>query len=305
MPMNDPAPHQESFETISVIIPAFNEPGIAGTVSALAGEIPGAEIIVVDDGSDEPVDPGLSQLPHVRVMRHPHNRGYGATLKTGMRASTRPIVCWYDGDGQHMPSDLRTVVGAIGKAGSEEADACIGVRQKGSSQTMNRMPGKFLLHWIAQILTGTAIPDLNSGLRAFRREVIERYYHLLPDGFSASTTSTLLMVKRGYRLVYIPITTMPRTGKSTVRFLQDGFGTFRLILNIVMLFDAFKVFGLLSLLQLAVGFLYGIWTALFVGRGFPVLAAVILLSGVITFFVALLADQISAMRQERFEQPRR
>ena len=303
--MNDPAPHQESFETISVIIPTFNEPGIAGTVSALAGEIPGAEIIVVDDGSDELVDPSLSELPHVRVIYHPHNRGYGAALKTGMRASTRPIVCWYDGDGQHRPSDLRAVVDAIGKTGSGEVDACIGMRQTSSFQTMNRMPGKFLLHWIAQILIGTAIPDLNSGLRVFRREVIERYYHLLPDGFSASTTSTLLMVKRGYRLMYIPIKTMPRTGESTVRILQDGLGTLRLILNIVMLFDAFKVFGLLSLLQLAVGSIYGLWMSLIVGRGFPILAAVILLSGVITFFVALLADQISAMRQERFEHPPR
>lgn len=295
----------QGWERLSVIVPAYNEPGIAETVSSLAAAVPGAEIIVVDDGSEEPVGPKLDSLPGVRVIRHERNRGYGASLKTGMSVSNRPVVCWYDGDGQHKLDDLKAVAAALGKGEHLQADACIGARRRGSAQTLTRLPGKFLLEMVARSLTGTDIPDLNSGLRAFRREVIERYIHLLPDGFSASSTSTLVMIKRGYRLLYVPISTLPRTGTSSVRFIRDGLDTGRLILNIVILFDAFKIFGLLSFLQIAFSVIYGLVKTYTVGAGFPVLAGVIFISGVVTFFMALIADQISAIRQERFEPPRR
>lgn len=296
---------EQDWRHLSIVVPAYNEPGIADTVSSLAAAVPGAEIIVVDDGSEEPVGPKLAFLGSVRVIRHDWNRGYGASLKTGMSASERPVICWFDGDGQHKPDDLKAAAAALGNGEHFQADACIGVRQRGSVQTLTRLPGKFLLEMVAKSLTGTDIPDLNSGLRAFRREVIERYLHLLPDGFSASSTSTIVMIKRGYRLVYVPINTLPRTGTSTVRFIRDGIGTWRLILNIVILFDAFKIFGLLSLLQIAFSLIYGLVKTFTVGAGFPVFAGVIFISGVITFFMALIADQISAMRQERFELPRR
>ena len=293
---------QEDWSHLSIVVPAYDEPGIASTISALVSAVPGAEIIVVDDGSEEPVQDVLSACENVRVRRHERNLGYGAALKTGMRASTRPIICWYDGDGQHAPEDLKAVVETLDPMKESNVDVCIGVRQRGSDRSISRLPGKFFLEATARLLAGSRIPDLNSGLRAFRREVIERYLHLLPDGFSASSTSTLILLKRGYRLAHVPIKTVPRTGDSTVRMLRDGFSTFRLILNIILLFDAFKVFGTLSLTQLGLGLVYGVFMFFRSGRtGFSVFAALLILSGIFTFFVALIADQISAIRKERFE----
>ena len=144
------------------------------------------------------------------------------------------------------------------------------------------------------------IPDLNSGLRCFRREVIERYLHLLPDGFSASTTSTLLMIKRGYRLDYVPIVTERRVGTSTVK-ISDGLATLHLMTRLMVLFDAFRFFTALSALQILPGLIYGLILAIDKGMGFPTFAAMLVISGVLTFLIGLVCDQIAAMRQERFE----
>jgi len=157
-----------------------------------------------------------------------------------------------------------------------------------------------LLKFVAQLIARQRIPDLNSGLRCFRREVIERYLHLLPDGFSASTTSTLLMIKRGYRLDYVPIVTERRVGTSTVK-ISDGLATLHLMTRLMVLFDAFRFFTALSALQILPGLIYGLILAIDKGMGFPTFAAMLVISGVLTFLIGLVCDQIAAMRQERFE----
>jgi glycosyltransferase involved in cell wall biosynthesis len=286
---------------LSVVIPAYNEgAGIARTVSDLVAACPDAEVIVVDDGSTDATPSILRTLEGVTVLTHDRNRGYGAALKTGIRATSRRCIAWYDGDGQHSPADLM----AVARPALEgEFDVVIGVRGSDSAKQMDRLVGKALLRWVAQFLTGARIPDLNSGLRCFRRDLLRRYLHLFPDGFSASTTSTILVMERGYRLGYVPIRAMRRTGTSTVKIVSDGLAALNLIVRLVVLFKAFKVFSLLGLSLIVPALLYGVTLALTRGEGFPTLAGTAVIAGMLTFFLGIVADQVAELRKERFEDP--
>lgn len=288
-----------SFASLTVVIPAFNEEqGILPTLQQLRQALPEAEILVVDDGSTDRTAEIARSVPGVTVLAHVRNRGYGASLKTALRRCTRPFVAWYDADGQHQPSDLARVALPVVQG---QKDLVIGVRGKDSSQQRDRIAGKMLLYWAARLISREEIPDLNSGLRCFRRAVLLRYLHLLPDGFSASTTSTLMMLKMGYRVGYAPMVAQARQGQSTVRIVRDGLRTLHLIVRIVVLFEAFKVFSLCGLGLLIFGMVYGFAVALTRGAGFPTLAGTAVLSGLLTFFMGIIADQVVEMRKERFD----
>lgn len=290
---------EANWHRLTLCVPAYNEADAVGqTLAALRAQLPEAEIICVDDGSTDATGSRAAAVEGVRVIRHRRNIGYGAAVKTAMREATRDAVAWVDADGQHRPADLGRVAAPV-LAG--RADCVIGSRARGSAVQAGRLPGKWVLNLIAQIAAREKIPDLNSGLRCFRREVILRYLHLLPDGFSASTTSTLLMLKRGYDVRYVDIVTAQRVGTSTVRMFRDGWRTVQLIVRILILFEAFGFFAVLALLQVVPGVIYGTAMALATGRGFPVLAATVIVSGVLTFFMGLLCDQIVALRKERIE----
>lgn len=215
-----------------------------------------------------------------------------------MKKSTRPYVLWMDGDGQHQIEDAKLVAERIL---GDDTDAVIGVRNEKSSIQHNRVLGKKVLNFIAQVIAVDKIPDLNSGLRAFRKSVILRYLHLLPDGFSASATSTLIMMKRRYNIGYVNIIAKSRVGNSTVKIYKDRFRTIRLLIRMLILFEAFYFFSLLSLLIIIASLVYGTYVAFNLNAGLSVLAATGLISGVMTFFMGLICDQIVAMRIERLE----
>jgi glycosyltransferase involved in cell wall biosynthesis len=289
---------------LTVVIPAYNEEhGIARALRELRDACPLAEVVVVDDGSTDGTAQEARSVPGVSVISHARNRGYGAALKTGLRASSRSCVAWYDGDGQHRPQDLIAVARPVL---DQEFDVVIGVRGADSARQRERVAGKWALAVLARLISGEELPDLNSGLRCFRREALARYLHLLPDGFSASTTSTLMMLKRGYRVGHVPIVVKPRVGKSTVKIVSDGLRTLQLIIRIVVLFEAFKVFAVLGALLFLPGLVYGLTTAfwtLAMGRpgGFPTLAGTLVIAGLLTFFLGIIADQVAELRKERFE----
>jgi len=285
--------------TIGIIVPAFNEEGsIHDVVQQLRQHAPDAEIIVVDDGSTDATEREARREPGIAVVSHERNRGYGAALKSGMRVCSASIIVWFDGDGQHRAEDIEAVVRPVL---SGEVDASFGARQGSLAYVMNRVPGKWLLRMVAQLIARRHIPDLNCGLRAFRRRVIGRYLHLLPDGFSASATSTLLMIKRGYPVRFTAIQAHPRVGTSTVRVLRDGLYTFKMILRTMMMFDSLLFFSVLALIQLIAATVYSISVMNRQGLGVPVLGAVVFVSGCLTFFMGVLSAQINAIRQELFE----
>ena len=287
------------YSDLTICVPAFNEASIvAETLDGLKGQFPTAKIITVNDGSTDATAQMAEAIPGVTVINHSRNMGYGASLKTAMRAANTSVVAWYDGDGQHDPKDLKEIVKPVLEG---EKDAVIGVRAAGSDVSPDRLPGKILLKWAAQMVVRGQVPDLNSGLRAFRSDVIRKYLHLLPNGFSASSTSTLLMMKRGYRLGYISIMTKQRTGTSTVRILRDGLETMQLIFRILILFESFRFFTLLGLVQFVPAAIYGLYMALRLKGGLPTLSATVMISGVLTFFMGVICDQIIELRKERFE----
>ena len=286
-------------EQLSICIPAFNEEaGIEESVAAVRAAFPLAEILVVDDGSKDRTAELAGGVLGVHVITHERNRGYGASLKSAMRKASRDVIAWYDADGEHTAEDLKKVIAPVV---SGKKDAVIGVRRRHARHGFPHRCGKWLLKVATEIIVRDRVPDLNSGMRCFHRDVIRRYLHLLPDGFSASSTTTLLMMKRGYRLGYEKIDTSPRSGSSTVRPIRDGWRTLTLLVRMLVLFEAFGFFTLLSLVQIVPGVVYGVWIALRNQEGFPILAATVIISGLLTFFMGLLGDQIAELRKERFE----
>lgn len=310
--MSDPKPTTETgdavtgrddseFSALSVVVPVFNEElSIRDTLEELRASIPGAEIVVVNDGSGDGTAKILGGLEDIVVVTHPRNRGYGAALKTGMRTASREVVAWYDGDGQHRPDDLVAVAEPVIRG---ECDAAIGTRGPESSQPVERLLGKWVLKLLAESLSGEEIPDMNSGLQCFPRKLIRRYVHLLPDGFPASTNTTLLLLERGYRVEFVPIRTRERRGSSKIRLIADGASTLKHIVRLVVLFDALKVFSMLGLGLMVPGLIYGFAVALTRGKGFPTLAGTVVVSGLIIVLIGLVVDQVTELRKERFEEP--
>lgn len=293
-----PTAHAEPDFAVSIVIPAFNEEqGLAPVLKDLqVWQARGAEIIVVDDGSTDRTA-AVAQEGGARVIRHRSNKGYGASLKAGIRAAEREIVVTFDGDGQF---DSREI-GALVK-GLETSDMVVGVRPQGAGSPTIRKPGKWLLGKTANYLAQTRIPDLNCGFRAVRTETVRRFLNLLPNGFSFTTTLTLAMFKDGYNVDYIPITVRPRrTGTSSVR-VADGFNTLLLIVRIIALFDPLKVFLPASALLFLAAIAYWALDSLKLGRlNLPSGAVVLLVSAVLVFLFGVLADQVSAIRRGQNE----
>ena len=288
---------------LTIVMPAFNEQAsLATTVTALRScpRFAEAEILVVDDGSTDAT--GQVAGEHgAQVLRNSRNQGYGASLKRGIRASKTDLVAWFDADGQHDPADLAVMLDRIS---ADSADAVIAERTLSGSSDPYRVPGKIALRWLIEIVTGRRIVDPNCGLRVFRRSVALRYLHLLPDGFSASTTLTLILMHRQYSVVFHPIRPIIRKqGRSSVRQLKDGLASLYTVLRITILFSAFRVFGSAALWFFSFGMVYGLYTAFTEGRGFPTFGLLAVMLGVQLFFLGILCDQISALRMERLENP--
>ncbi len=279
--------------TTSVIVPALNEAdSIADVVAEL--QLAGAwrEIIVVDDGStDETGDRALAA--GAVVVRHPYNKGNGAAVKSGVRRATGLHVLIVDGDGQHRPGDAARLVGRL-----QDYDLVVGARSTSTQATAARRIGNALLNWLASYLTERRIPDLTSGFRAARRECLLEFLHLMPNGFSTPTTTTLAFIKAGYSVVFEPIEAEQRTGKSKIRLARDGAKFFLILLKIVTIFSPLRIFVPVAAVTFSLGSFYAAWT---IWRESHVTNSSVLLItlSVVIFLVGLVSEQISALRFER------
>ena len=276
---------------LSIVIPAYNEEeGIVETLKQLISSFPDSEIIVVDDGSTDSTVEYVTNFETVNLIKHEFNRGYGSAIKTGMQSATRDYIAWFDADNEHNAENLKNMVEILE---SKKLVAVLGQRDRSINKI--RGFGKFiirLLAWSLDVKTGV---DLNCGLRVFRREIILRYLYLLPDKYSASMTSTIIMIERKYPFIFHPITINQRLGESKVA-LSDGFEALILVLRAITLFSPIRVFLRLSILLLSVGVVYGLIKALITGLGFSVLSAILIMAGLIIGVLGLIADQISQMR---------
>jgi glycosyltransferase involved in cell wall biosynthesis len=280
----------------SVIIPAFNEEvGLGPLLDKMIAEGLNLkyEIIVIDDGSTDGTASLVGKYP-VRLIKHGTNKGYGAALKSGIRKATCDKVMMLDSDGQHDPVYLDQVFDLL-----TEYDMVIGERDAESHQVGSRKGGKWVIRKTGQMLVDQKLPDYNSGLRGFQRHLILNLLHLMPNGFSFSTTSTLAFLKEGYSIGTFPIKVSQRVGRSSnVKFMKDGSKTFLLLFRIIMLFNPLKVFFPASLLFTFVGLAWGINGYLFFGR-FSNSGIVLITLGMFMFFFGLLADQISILNRKK------
>ncbi len=285
---------------ISFIIPMYNEEenieNVLQSLFAFLGtQNVATEVVVVNDGSTDNSAQIASSYP-VQLMNHNKKSGYGKALKTGIKAANFEHVIFFDGDGQHSVNDLPLIMDRL-----LQCDAVIGQRKIRNSLTILRMLGKLFLRTSASLMLGVKNFDLNCGLRGFKTEVIKRYLHILPNGYSASLTSTLIMISRNYHTEYIPITASPGNGTSKMKIVQDGFKALNQIFRMAMLFTPWRIFGTTGVILIVLGFIYGVITYLSV-KGFPASAVMVVSTGISSIFFGLLMDQIAEIRKEHFEQ---
>lgn len=274
----------------TVIVPAFNEaPAIGAFLTALAHEGPWREILVVDDGSTDATG-AEAERAGARVLRHPYNKGNGAAVKTGIRHATGEYVLIIDGDGQHAPADAPRLVARLG-----EYDLVVGARSSSTQASGTRLLGNSALNGLASYLTGRAIPDLTSGFRGARRSCLREFLHLIPNGFSTPTTTTLAFIKAGYNVAFEPVDARPRTGHSKIKVGRDGVKFLLIVLRVVTVFSPLRVFVPISAVAFALGVGYGLWTVASQSK-IPNGAVLLLMFSVIVFLVGLVSEQIALLR---------
>lgn len=277
---------------VSVIIPAYNEGSvIAEVVAAIRRTGAWREVIVIDDGSTDDTSERAAGAG-ATVLGHPYNKGNGAAVKTGIRAASGEFVLIMDGDGQHSADDALRLTARL-----RDYDLVVGARAPATQASGFRRLGNGLLNWLAGYLTGRPVPDLTSGFRAARRSYLREFLHLLPNGFSTPTTTTLAFIRAGYNVAFEPVEARPRVGRSKIRIARDGVKFFLILLRVITIFSPLRIFIPLSLAAFALGVAYGGWTAATQMR-IPNGAVLLLMFAVIVFLVGLVSDQISSLRME-------
>ena len=285
---------------LTIIIPAYNEElALRETIETLT---PIAlrnnwDILVVNDGSTDRTAVILAGIPGIRFISHTYNKGYGASLKTGINAASSPLIAFYDADGQHRPTDVEEMMRYFK---SHNCDMLVGERGKDSHRDWLRRPGKWLLAKVANYLAEHKIPDLNSGLRIIKREIMIPLLHLFPNGFSFSTTSTIAFFNLGFSVDYYPIKVNKRIGKSSVKQFKHGTTVILLMIRLILLFNPLKIFLPVSLYLFIIGMLYEIiWGIFLIPNNVRLIPAAFftILTSILVFFFGLVVDQISELRK--------
>ena len=284
-------------KSLSIIIPAYNEEeAIAKTINGLKKELGNLnldyEIIVVNDGSTDKTKEILEKIPEIKLINHPFNKGYGTALKTGIEKTKFDSLLFFDADGQHKTEYISEFLKY-----ADNYNMVAGART-GYKGPLIRQPGKKLLQWLANYLSQQKIPDLNCGFRIVKKEPILRFTHLLCDGLSFSTTTTLLFLTEGLSVKYVPITINKRRGgKSTVK-PKHALDTLIVILRTILLSSPLRVFLPISFLLFLGALGSGIYDFFFRPFNLTDITIILFLSCILIFFFGLLADQLTAIRKE-------
>ncbi len=241
---------------LSIIIPIYNESGSVGkTIDLIRACLPDTgtdfEIIAINDGSNDGSEDILKEIPDIQLISHRKNKGYGASLKTGLRHAKYENICITDAD-ETYPNDKIPELFAHYR--QHNLEMLVGSRTGANSSYsfLKKIP-KFFIIRLASYITNSRIPDINSGLRIFKRDRAMEFFYLYPDGFSFTTTLTCGMLSRGYEVEFIPIDYFKRGGRSKIKPIKDTVGFFKLLLKIALYFNPFKffkpvilIFGLIS-----------------------------------------------------------
>jgi glycosyltransferase involved in cell wall biosynthesis len=279
---------REEIPAVSIVVPAYNEvSGIRQVLEELRRLDPAWEVLVVDDGSTDGTGEIAAQSGF-RVIRHKVNRGYGASLKSGIRAARGSWIVITDADGTYPNERIPELV-----AGLKEHHMVVGARTGERVHIpLLRRPAKRALNQLANYLSETHIPDLNSGLRAFRREEVLRFLDILPSGFSFTTTITLAMHVNDLFVQYVPIDYHARQGHSKIRPIQDTLNFLALIVRTVLYFRPLKIFLPLAGFLLFLALLVFFYSWLFTPKIMDASVSIIVMSAFQMAAIGLLADLI-------------
>lgn len=279
---------------LSIILPAKNEaPALAALLPRLRLAHPDAEIIVVDDGSTDDTA-GICGDNGVTRLSSPYSMGNGAAIKRGARAARGDILVFMDGDAQHNPIDIARLISKL----EQGYDMVVGARDWSSQAGVGRGLANTLYNWLATHITSHPVLDLTSGFRAVRADKFREFIHLLPNGFSYPTTSTMAFFRSAYPVAYIPIIAAERIGKSHIRPLRDGLRFLLIIFKIATLYSPLKLFVPASVLFFLLGCANYAWTFMHYGRltnGSTLLWS----AAVIVFLIGLVSEQITALTYRR------
>ena len=284
-------------KNLSIIVPAYNEEKIIEqTIQSLKRELNrldlNYEIIVVNDGSTDKTKEILEKIENIKIINHPENKGYGAALKTGIKNSKHGWILIIDADKTYP---VEAISGLIAHA--PNYDMIVGARiGKKAKIPLIRKPAKWILNQLANYLSENKIPDLNSGLRIIRKPLIEKFIHILPNGFSFTTTITIAALTNSYTVKYIPISYSKRVGKSKFRPIRDTLNFFQLIIRTVLYFNPLKIFIPLSLILFLSGTGVFIYNYFFFPKVLDDTAAVLIISSIQILAIGMIADLIVKSR---------
>jgi glycosyltransferase involved in cell wall biosynthesis len=279
---------------ISIVIPTFNEEEAIGedietTLATMKATDYEWELIVVNDGSTDRTREIVEGYPEVRLVNHPYNLGGGACRNTGIMHAKGEIIAVADGDGTYPLTEFPRLIEAL-----EGYDMVVGARIKeAGTMKILRIPAKWGIRKLAGFMTGHKIPDLNSGMRAFRKDVYMKYKHLLPPGHSWVSTITLSMLSDSHTVNFMPIDYFPRKGKSSFHPLKDTFNYIMLIFRTVTWFNPLRIFLPLAFLLLLGGGAKFVADVIRYDWHITISTVVLLLSSLQIFTLGLLADLIS------------
>lgn len=276
--------------SLSIVVPAKNEAkGLAELLPTLRRLYPDAEIIVVNDGSNDQTAE-VCRSGDVTLVSHPYCKGNGAAVKTGARAARGATLVFMDADGQHQPGDVARLLAKL----TEGHDMVVGARQKGSQASIGRSLANRFYNLLSSWMVGQQVADLTSGFRVARTERFLEFLHLLPNGFSYPTTITMAFFRAGYSVSYVPIVAMKRLGNSHIRPLRDAVRFLLIIFKIGTLYSPLKMFVPISSLFFMLGLGYYGYTFIEFGR-FTNMSALLFITSVLVFLIGLVSEQITTL----------
>jgi glycosyltransferase involved in cell wall biosynthesis len=280
---------------LSVILPAKNEAeGLRQTLPRLRAVQPDAELIVVDDGSSD--DTAAVAIAHgARVLSSPYSMGNGAAIKRGARIATGEVLVFMDADGQHDPAEIKSLLDRL----DQGYDMVVGARDGSGQASAGRSLANRFYNRLASWMTGHRVADLTSGFRAVRSERFREFLHLLPNGFSYPTTSTMAFFRSAYAVDYVPIQVARRVGNNShIRPLRDGIRFLLIIFKIATLYSPLKLFAPLGVGFGLLGLGYYAYTFATQHR-FTNMSMLLLSAAVIIFLIGLISEQITSLTYQK------